>query len=281
MYLLPFFDVLEASFTPHTNDAHKKAFNAVFNTSTTICLSKKYIDYVEKSITNLDVFQAMIKELYDNNRIFIFNPQENDSMESEFVAISTQLKNSKLIPFCLSRNESFSNDIPNLLVMEFANPINKHWIKLELLSKNSCNVSYRDFESDEQIQMFFNSVFEIPNYITKVCVYDREIHCIFLESLKGKNIDYYSFCDRRYLAECKDILKSLKQRLGGKTKLFLTTNPRILHERKILFEDFIVTIDNSRSNLTTKEPTWEIFISYDTDKSNDWKIKGEKFRLFN
>lgn len=280
MTVLPFLDVIEASFLPHRNNNCKSAFNTFYNNSVKICFSKKYIEFLEKSVSNIDMFQSLIKELYDSKRILIFNPAENNSIENEFAAISNQLKDSKLIPFIFFYNEDLTKLIPKLLIAEIANPVNIHWIKLELLTKNTCNVSYQNFKSDEEVLSFFTNIFSIPNYITKAYVYNRELNYSLLQAIKGKHIDYYTFIEHRInIAERKTLSKELKKQLGGKLKLFYTTNARKLHERKIVFEDYIVTIDNSHNNLTIAEPTWEIFITYDTEKAKEWKVKCDTFRL--
>lgn len=280
MTILPFLDVLDASFSPHRNNSCKTAFNSLNNNSVKICFSKKYIEFLEQGISNLDMFQNLIKELYDAKRILIFNPTENANIESEFIAISNQIKDSKLIPFSIFNNDNLIKSIPKLLVAEMASPINTHWIKLELLTKNTCNVSYQNFKSDAEIITFFTNIFKIPNYITKAYVYNRELNCFYLQALKGKHIDYYTFIDRRTnIAEKRIKSRDLKTKLGGKLKLYYTTNARILHERKIVFEDYILTVDNSHNNLIITEPTWEIFITYDTEKAKAWMDKCDNFAL--
>ena len=69
----------------------------------------------------------------------------------------------------------------------------------------------------------------------------------------------------------------LKQNVSRRTKLFSTKNPRIIHERKIIFESIIITFDNSFENTTKSEPTWEIFVSIDRSKADYWLNKIDKF----
>jgi hypothetical protein len=70
----------------------------------------------------------------------------------------------------------------------------------------------------------------------------------------------------------------LKKNLGGKLKLFYTNNKRLIHERKIIIGALIISSDNSFSNLTTKEPTWEINISFDSERATEWIKKCSDFK---
>lgn len=75
----------------------------------------------------------------------------------------------------------------------------------------------------------------------------------------------------------KETKKDLRKVLGGKLKLFYTTNKRILHERKVIFDNLVITIDNSRSNINVDEPTWEILVLRNSDKAKKWTEKIAKF----
>lgn len=134
-------------------------------------------------------------------------------------------------------------------------------------------------KKDSEIISFFENVFSIPKYITSVYIFDRDQNPKLLSKLKGKKIEFYTLLRGGKYNEHlrKEVKKELRNSLGGSLKLYFTNNPGLLHERKIIFENIILTIDNSHNNLTIAEPTWEIIIAYNKEKSDNWKVKCCKF----
>ena len=71
----------------------------------------------------------------------------------------------------------------------------------------------------------------------------------------------------------------LKNELGGKLELWSTSNKTLIHERKIIFEELILSIDNSFFALNKNEPTWQITVSHCIETSREWIKKCEHFQL--
>lgn len=280
MVLLPHIDLLETCFNRNLFPKSKKVLNAIYNDDYKICFSKKYIETIENRISNRDAFQALIRELFDKNRLTIEETASNGNIDELFIEIAINSKYPLLVPISEQDNSNNAIKLPSLTVVNKASPVNRHWLILELLSSGSCNVSYIDFKNDNQILDFIKDVFSIPKFIRNITIFNRDQNPKMLPSIKGKNIEYYTYFNgskqNEYLR--RQSKKDLQKSLGGKLKLFYTSNPRKLHERKIIFEDILVTFDNSHENLTIGEPTWEIFISFDKNKSAKWREKCIDFK---
>ncbi|MCS3801432.1 hypothetical protein [Niastella sp. OAS944] len=275
MVLLPNIDVIESCVQFNNYKNNRKLFNIIYNSTTSICLSRKFIDLIEENVSNRDAFQALIKELQDENRLKIERTVPKNTLMQEFIEIAKTAKVPLLIPVTIKDVNNLIGIIPFLTIFEHATPINRHWLIIELLSKNICNVSYQNFKTDKEIIKFFKEVFSIPKYITTVSIFDREQNTVYLSSIKGKHIEFYTIQSGGKQNEHirKQTKKQLINSLGGKVKLFYTSDPRKLHERKVIFENIILTIDNSLNNITVAEPTWELTITYDSEKAKKWKDK--------
>lgn len=284
MVILPHLDILDICFDSKTFLENRTVFNIIYNSKSKICFSKNYIELLEKSVKNKDAFFALISELSDTGRIKIEDSAGNINFNEEFVEIAKKAKIPLLIPLSINDLNNNIKSIPFLTVINGAKPLNKHWVIIELLSKDICNVCYQDFNSDLEINEFVKSILLIPKFIRNVVVFDREQNSEILSSIKGYNISYYTMLKSGYqnLHLRKEIKKDLQMKLGGKLKLFYTSNNRKIHERKIILEDILITFDNSRFNLNTTEPTWEILISFNSERASKWKQKCNDFiEVFN
>ena len=262
----------------NTNDikVSKKFYDIIYNDSNKVLFSRKYIEHLEKLIPNSDLFQALLMELNDKNRIVVETTSLSSTVDEEYLEIYKNSNLTFLFPITYSNEVAYSV-IKDGKVSKISNSSIKGRIIDSLFTKGTYAASYQDFENDSDISDFFNELFKIPRSIQEVVIFDRQITGTLLNGIKGKKISYYSLLrDRSALAkiEAKNLLKDC---LGAKAKLYCTGNARLIHERKILIESLIITSDNSLDNLTVKEPTWEINISSDQTKASTWKAKCVQF----
>lgn len=253
---------------------------SIFNNSNVkFLITKELLFEIEKNVSDLNIFQGLIKYLFDTNQIEKENIKKV-SEESVYLSIMEQSKIHNLFLFTLENSEF--DTISKRFVYSLIKPKNSHWVLNNILTNKNISLSCHDFKNNIEIDSFFKLVFSIPNYIKKVKVYNRESDTKFIESLKGKNIDFYSFLDSptRNKHRYYEIQREMKRILGGKLKLFVTSDKRIIHERKIFIDNICITIDNSFKNLLIEEPTWTVLIEFNPELEFKWSQKCSKFINF-
>lgn len=279
MVLLTDLSILEIAFSDSRCENNRILNKILFNNQIQVCLNKNLINEFENLLEETEYFQAFIRELYDNDRIVIEKSSANLSFKEQFKEIAINSKISFLIPITLSNVEEYIKEIENLIIVDQAEKVNKHWIAIELLTNNLCNVSFADFKNDIEINTFFENIFKLPKFIKQVKIFNRDQDHKYLTKIKGCNIDYYTLMNgsnaNRHLRN--ETKRYIQKELGGKLKLLYTSNRRIIHERKIIFDNLIVTLDNSLENITINEPTWEIYLNYDKEKASKWVSKCGQF----
>ena len=271
-------DVIDSLFSKSNSKIRNLLNNIVYNESLKISFSKTYIDLLDSNEDSGEFFKGLIQELYDTDRIVIEKCHLKPKPNEEFELLALSCNDSFFIPIIVNDDPAFKN-VKSLLVLNGLKKNEKAWIIKELLSKSIYNVSYQDFLADNEIENFFSNLFCVYNFLKEVVIFDREINSSLLSTIKGVNVKYYTYSKRgkQYDVDRQTAKNNLKKELGGKLKLFYTNDLRILHERKIIIENLIITIDNSRSNLTIKEPTWEITVTIDEEKASRWKSKTRSF----
>lgn len=271
-------DVIDSLFSKSNPRIKNLLNNIVYNESLKISFSKTYIDLLDSNEDNGEFFKGLIQELYDTDRIIIEKCHLKPKPKEEFELLASSCIDSFFIPIIVNEDPVLKN-IKSLLVLNGLKKHEKGWIVKELLSKSIYNVCYQDFLTDKEIEKFFSNLFCICNFLKEVVVFDREVNSSLLSTIKGMNVKYYTYSKRgrQYDIDRQTAKNDLKRELGGKLKLFYTNDLRILHERKIIIENLIITIDNSRSNISINEPTWEIIVTLDEEKASRWKSKTKNF----
>lgn len=279
MVLLADLSIFELAFSNSKSKENRTINKILFNNDVQICLNQSIIDEFEKVLEETEYFQAYIKELYDNDRIIVENSNPKLSINEQFKDIAINSKISFLIPVCLDNVEEYIQEIENIVVLKESKKINRNWIAIELLTNSSCNVSFNDFTKDAEIKLFFDNLFKIPKFIKEIKIFNRDQQFNYLQNIKGHNIEFYTKMSnaRMELHFRNETKKEMQKALGARLKLLYTNNPRIIHERKIIFNNLIITLDNALENITVEEPTWEIYVNYNKQKAEKWLDKCGDF----
>ena len=279
MVLLADLSIFELAFSNSKSKENRTINKILFNNDVQICLNQNIIDEFEKVLEETEYFQAYIKELYDNDRIVVENSNPKLSINEQFKDIAINSKISFLIPVCLDNVEEYIQEIENIVVLKESKKINRNWIAIELLTNSSCNVGFNDFTKDEEIKLFFDNLFKIPKFIKEIKIFNRDQQINYLQNIKGHNIEFYTKMSsaRMALQFRNETKKEMQKALGGRLKLLYTNNPRIIHERKIIFNNLMITLDNALENITVAEPTWEIYVNYNKQKAERWLDKCGNF----
>lgn len=285
MTILPELEFYSKAFKNSTSIEKLKPLNILLNPNNNICLNKNLLELIESEIEDKNLFQSLVKDFFDNNRILSTESTKELNFIQQLEEFYLKTNIEYIIPLAVD-NESdlYKNSIFINIVNIYEDTIlKKDSIVTSILLNKTINFCYNDFNNDNQINHFFDEIFKIPKIIKKVYVFNREQDSRFLESLRSKNIEYFTLLTRMRLDRHLHLstLREMRRVLGGRLKIFSTSNYRIIHERKIIIDGFIVSVDNSFQNLTINEPTWEITLTYCKHKRDIWLDKTNNFRELN
>ncbi|MFH0733627.1 MAG: hypothetical protein V1773_04685 [bacterium] len=249
----------------------------LFNNFNRFVFNEEYIKKINVELSSVnssyqDYFKNLIiKQLFDNNQIISASDiiLENDnSIEKMFEYLSDNSKKLGFIPL------SYNYEYKKCGVLKNAQIPNCHWIKEQLVSKGQLAVWPYNFENNNQIQDFFNELFDLCKYMSVIYIQDDYCninkHSLFNAiSKKGYKINYYlckikgSKNTNDVLGELKSKKNSLQERLGRKTKIFYSFIGKMKHPRRILFNNFIIKVDNDWASIDKLNDGWNIDVYYD------------------
>lgn len=282
MYLLPellFYTTVFNDFTYF----NKRYLDIAYNPNNYFIINRQIIDTVEQSILpeNREYFASFLKEIYDNDRFEICDSINVNNYKNTCLNYFVSSNKEFLIPIKVSEESEFcKKDFCNLLNI---NSNDEYDIILKLLLTNSyLHITYQDFDSNKKIEDYIEIIFSIPKFINEVHCFNRDISKRFIEKLKGKKINYYTLIKqpiRNYINDYKISKNDMRRTISGKFKLFTITNRTLIHERKIFINNLCINFDNAFENILVDEPTWEITITYNKNKFENWKRKLTSFIL--
>jgi hypothetical protein len=278
--ILPSIEVFNLCFSTKDFREKKKAIDLLYNENNAICLTRNYIELLEKQVTNSEHFKTLIVELADSGRLKIETTPSGSSLDDEFIEIENNSSLDFLIPITVSDNPRIKTKIKSFLVsIENKNLVGKELLAFKLATKGFIQMYYHDFASDTEVTFVFSEIFKLPRQFKQVFIFDRDKTSVLREGLKNKDIKYYTLHvgGKARSHELKPYLLDMRQSLGNRVKLFYTNKKKLLHERKVIVDNLIVSADNSMENLLISEPTWEISIIYSPTKSSDWRNKCPSF----
>ena len=249
-----------------------------FQENNTHLLSRPYVDIIEKEVENTDLWETTLKELMDNGRV---KTTESTSDKSNDICIDmfNDLKNSPSVLITSNNKSIDSMGYNNIDLKKEENKAIK-----KVLMDSTCIVYVHDFDNNEKIEYFFKKVFSFQKINNEIFVFNREFDLRFLSHFKNTRINYYTLLKRDYNqfdleSDSKD--RSTYKIIGGKLRCYYTFNRAIIHERKVIIGNLIISPDNAFVNLNTNEPTWQITISNDPIISSKWKEKCNQFKRLN
>lgn len=174
MLLLLDFTIFEKAFS-FSNELDKyELLSILHNSNSKICFSKGMLDYIESKISEKDIFQSFIKEITDTDRIVIHKSNSSLSYHEQFIQIFENANVDFLIPITEFYQEEFVKIKSKLITFKNISKINKNWIVFRIITDKNCTVCYNDFNDDDEINTFFESIYSIPKYIKKVVVFNRQ-----------------------------------------------------------------------------------------------------------
>lgn len=227
------------------------------------------------------------KYLMDKRRVIRQNSKEIE-IDAHFIELAQNYKGNCLIPILKSDISKITAVISDTIILEKAAKPNIHWCKVQLAAHNTFSVRYIDFQDGEKVLDFFNEVFSLTLKIKEVLIFDRyfniDKHCNFAYIEKNNlPIKWYSWNldnpDKERITPQKwnDLVASLNENIT----FYTTPHKSHIHERKILFENFILETDEDFSKINLQTKTWKIDVTYDSELYKDLLQKTLNFTRFN
>jgi hypothetical protein len=155
MVLLTDYTVFEKGFNFSNNSTKRKIINTLYNSNNKFCLNKGLLEIIENLITEKDLFRGFVKELSDTDRLVNENSSPNNSFYEQLLEIYSNSKIDFLVPITLDTEKELEPIKSKLISINKTLKLNKNWIVTEVISSGSCNVCFKDFKSDDEINLFF------------------------------------------------------------------------------------------------------------------------------
>tara|TARA_R110002072_G_scaffold182067_5_gene338251 strand:+ start:12557 stop:13405 length:849 start_codon:yes stop_codon:yes gene_type:complete len=278
MVVFPDLSIYKNGFTYSKSNTQRFINNILFNDFVKICLNKSLLDIIEKEVEDTDHFEAAIKELYDCDKIVVKESTIDNSFDFQYSEIFQKSCFPVFFPITLKLNNKLPLQKHDYIIVKDESSSKKNSVVLDLLTKNISSVSFLDFSNNNEIKLFFENLYNIPKTISYFNIFNRDLESTYLTALKGFRINYYTLIRKKDIKYAANDKKEIIKILGRKTKIHFTSNPRIIHERKIIFENILITVDNAFENTIIEEPTWQIQISYNPSLASEWLKKCYSFR---
>jgi len=277
MTVLPAIDIFE-KYVSNSRDKTFSDINSIFfNDNNNILISTSYLDLIESTFDS-ELINLLVVELSDNNRI---SPDIIDNNEDNIFEKLYEDNCNNIDCLCaITLNETLSIDHYKYSRKDKKSK-NKDFLIFELLKSNIISFHYYDFDTDLEIQKLLKTTFSLPKKLSKINIYNRYSEYNYLTFLANKSIHYFNLISGSYHIKKLEFIRienDLKANLGRNLILKSTHDLKLLHERKIFFNHFILTFDQALDNLKVTEPNWKIDIEVDRKSClNEWSKKNGSF----
>lgn len=271
-------------FTSLSRDREFIDISSVFyNDNIDVLITKNYLNHLETIVDDLDILQSLIMELSDNQRL-VLEHNDTDNLDI-FENIYELNKNSIESLFAISLNENYNIYSYDYINIDQNNK-NKEFILFTLLKSNIISFHYYDFPDNKNIINYIKNIFNLQQNVGRITIFNRYSEYQNFEFLKNKSIHYYNFIPsmsiHRRKIEFINNYNDLKNNLGRNLVLKSTSDNTKIHERKIFFNHFFITIDQAFNNLKVTEPNWKIDLEIDRKKCySEWSKKIRYFADLN
>jgi len=268
--------------------------NLIESDATKIVLSEYYLSKIQEYFTDQNksaFFEKSLQRLidfYSTSKFHIIKYNKQGDLMSCFNNMGASLGKQEIV-YLLKNSDS-----SNLEFISYDNlvesPTSLGWIKLNLLTNKNLNFDHSEFKTNAEIQSFFENFLKLlSNKNLLVFSRDHLVDASIFSSIKSNkfNVSYYTrnfetSVNRRALSNdvLKNVLSSLKNKLGKNSELWVTNNPDLIHERRMVSTPFKLILDDDFNNLDVKRKTWSISLIRDERKCEDYIKKCSKFNQF-
>ncbi|MBK1898020.1 hypothetical protein [Chryseobacterium paridis] len=226
-----------------------------------------------------EILQSLIVELSDTNRISV-NAKDNNCDD---IYEKLYMDNVEEIDCLFAISLDSEHTIDHFKYSKKNKQTkNKEYILYELLK--DCNITFYhyDFKSNTEIQNFIKRIFNLPKKLSRILIYNRYSEYNYFQFLKDKSIHYFNLIPKNKISQRKleyiRINSDLKANLGRNLVLKTTDDLKLLHERQVFFNYFILHTDQAFDNLLITELNWRIQVNIDRKQClNEWLKKNGQF----
>ncbi len=272
-------------------------FNIFNNKSAKIILNKELSQdlLVEaKSDKKKKIIKRFIEHLKSQNRILsIVNTSIFDNLSEIKGLYKVKPKASQFL-IVISDEKDETIDADNYIALKDENVLEKNtpqYNTAQIAAHNRLTIRHLDFKNNTEVYNFFRQIFNFVPF-SEVIIIDRYLNFLkewtpfdgtrsyaIFENLKNKKFLIYTFN-----AENKDFisgsLNDFCTRVSTDISIFSTSNPSIIHERKLFFHHFIIETDEDLASIHANRETWKVDIHYDKKLSETLQSKLQNFIPF-
>lgn len=259
------------------------------NNNNNFLLSRNIITHLKEIIPKDDpvrnFFEQFILKIISERRVT--NPPPSSdcyNYEEEFMYLSQNHANDLLFIISFYNYRYLESKLSNIASIININKPNFHWVVVNLAANSPLpiTVRYFDFNSNTEINHFFEIIFNLPSKINVINIFDRNCNLghSYFDSIinKGILIRYYT-AQKRIFSDTVFCRNQIKSKFINRYSMFITDIHNI-HERRIIFNNLIIDTDEDFWNLEFDRPTWKIDITYCELTANELLKKRSLFRRF-
>ncbi len=245
------------------------------NPKNKIIVTKGYIDFLEtifnKESLYYDSYTNFFTEIFDNDlKCEIQKLTKAETIESEFVNMANNCQHTSIAVSI--KNKGFT--LLNYVYIENYYNCLKTKLFIDILKDRKHISRYSDFISKSQIVEFFNSLYNLPRRINSVVIFERyaNVNHTYFDFFNDHNIEVKYYKLNASLVDSYALKKKFK-----KVSLYNTSNQDLIHERSIIFDNFVINLDEDPCYLDANRKTWTIAVEYSSKTVNDLTNKCKDF----
>jgi len=269
------------------NQQDKKNFYKILNNeNSSFLFSKKFLKFIKSELDEEDemLYQSLYTKLADDG-YNIRSSETAETFEEELFHIYSKSQTNIVAHLAYQKpTEEVLSKIPNMAIFSEIEKPNFHWLVAQLVIQHPHKVDLKcfDFQENIEVDLLFESIFQIPKHIEKVCIFNTfcnlehdKFRYLISEGIK---VEYYTKCSgaRKRLER----QESINQKFNHQTKTFFTKPKEKAHGRRIIFENIIISCDNDFQNLTVNAADWVIDVQYSESDAKEWLKRCEKYQEF-
>ncbi len=253
--------------------AEERIVNLLFeNVNNKFILNKKLLEHFElefdPSSNDFLKFQTEMVSLLDNKTISIASSE--DILKEVLVDTEKKYLNKKschetYLNLSIDEVSSLKNNYSGIL-NKISDVNSKDYTFYFLAAYNPIGLTkwHYDFANNNQIKIFLENIYKLRTQ-NEICIFDKNINLThnYYNFFKNKRLkfNYYTLKHRNFnKVERSDQYRTIKAFFDRCALNVFRAPNKIIHERRLMFNNIIIVFDNDPANLCVDEPNWYINI---------------------